>query len=372
MKNFFEINRVLVAKKKLFSFFAISAIVLSMASCGGNDGNVPVAGNITIKAQALSKKAHFVVTAGNPDMDFIFDYVDFASFDAFATPEEFAENYLAGYDGDWHESNYVHKARYEETHDVAEETSHVAFAFYIDANSNIVGDVYIEPFKTMPKLTLNGAFSVSDTKTVHFAQSNTWKSDVNQYTYYEQWACDHKTSGYPFDLHIWSSQNSLEAPLYVPSADEWYYLFKGRNNAIDLCVHATVNGKTGLIILPDNWQTPDGLELHTDGELGFEWIGIENWYIQQQDVNFNGYEKNIFTEEDWLTLEFAGAVFLPAAGSDEYSIGMGVYWSSSSASNNSEAYYLEFSKHSIDLSYLKKEPLSKSGKLSIRPVRVVN
>lgn len=46
--------------KKLFTFFAISAIVLGMASCG--DGNEPEASDFQIEVQALYDRARVVVT----------------------------------------------------------------------------------------------------------------------------------------------------------------------------------------------------------------------------------------------------------------------------------------------------------------------
>lgn len=78
----------------------------------------------------------------------------------------------------------------------------------------------------------------------------------------------------------------------VLSSDEWNYILTGRNNADSLKACATVNGVLGLLLLPDNWQLPDGLNM----------------------VMSAGSSVNVYTAAQWTILEAAGAVFLPAAG----------------------------------------------------------
>jgi hypothetical protein len=78
----------------------------------------------------------------------------------------------------------------------------------------------------------------------------------------------------------------------VLSSDEWNYILTGRNNADSLKTCATVNGVLGLLLLPDNWQLPDGLDM----------------------VMAAGSSVNVYTAAQWAILEAAGAVFLPAAG----------------------------------------------------------
>lgn len=97
--------------------------------------------------------------------------------------------------------------------------------------------------------------------------------------------------------------------------DEWQYLIKSRNNAANLLAYATVNGKTGLILLPDSW-TSSSVAL---------------------TITTANYTTNIISASDWSTLEEQGCVFLPAAGwrSDDSVGGVGEggdYWSSSSPS----------------------------------------
>lgn len=110
--------------------------------------------------------------------------------------------------------------------------------------------------------------------------------------------------------------------------DEWNYLLNKRMKATEKYGLATVNNVVGLVLLPDDWRLP-------------------------KDVTFsygesNGYEQNIYSENDWGKMEANGAVFLPASGMCQYSrsadgkvtvsydnfdyeinFGVGHYWSSS-------------------------------------------
>ncbi len=76
--------------------------------------------------------------------------------------------------------------------------------------------------------------------------------------------------------------------------DEWMYLLQGRPNAASRCGDATVNGVNGLVILPDEWISPSQ-HVFTPG---FH--------------NYGGV--NVYTAEEWLTMQEAGAIFLPAEG----------------------------------------------------------
>ena len=82
--------------------------------------------------------------------------------------------------------------------------------------------------------------------------------------------------------------------------DEWSYLQYNRTNANDLVGIAQVNGVNGLILLPDNWVAPDGIAFKS----GFHIKNGVDYYAAYQT----------FTVEQWLKLEAAGAVFLPASG----------------------------------------------------------
>ena len=100
--------------------------------------------------------------------------------------------------------------------------------------------------------------------------------------------------------------------------DEWEYLLNTRPNASSLKGVAQVNGVNGLVFLPDNWRCPAGVTFNS----GFHSEYSVEAYGQHQT----------FSAEQWSKLEFAGAVFLPAAG-DRYCFdvryvqGDSYYWS---------------------------------------------
>ena len=109
---------------------------------------------------------------------------------------------------------------------------------------------------------------------------------------------------------------------------EWDYLINTRKKDGNLLYGEGKVGNCtpGLIILPDDWELPEGLTF-SPGRLF-------------------GFETNFYSCSEWAQMEAAGAVFLPAAG---YRVGAAVefvgthgnYWSSSSPNSNS-AYSLTF------------------------------
>lgn len=159
---------------------------------------------------------------------------------------------------------------------------------------------------------LPGRFSINGLEQVSFACGNLqYKHDgsrrfaLHQYdalgslnNYYSQSSYEgwmdlvlRSTGGWGVDGAIEGGGDS--AGLWrVLSSDEWNYILTGRNNADSLKACATVNGVLGLLLLPDNWQLPDGLDM----------------------VMAAGSSVNVYTAAQWAILEAAGAVFLPAAG----------------------------------------------------------
>lgn len=106
--------------------------------------------------------------------------------------------------------------------------------------------------------------------------------------------------------------------------EEWMYLLYDRDDAILLKGSATVNGITGIILLPDNWKAQEGITFKS---------------------GTNGYDDNIYTIVDWCRMEAYGAVFFPAVGIrnglDVEDVGyFGSYWSSSAFDNYT--YYMYF------------------------------
>ena len=88
------------------------------------------------------------------------------------------------------------------------------------------------------------------------------------------------------------------------SKDQWDYLLNTRTNASSLKQIAMVDTMLGIMLFPDNWTLPEGCEpvntLNHDPADG-------------ADTKYDFYTQN-YTLVQWIELEKAGAVFLPAAG----------------------------------------------------------
>ena len=107
------------------------------------------------------------------------------------------------------------------------------------------------------------------------------------------------------------------------SQDEWDFLIDQRQSANSLKGIAQVNGVNGLIILPDNWACPNGVNFVS---------GTPNIPDDEDDKTYYATHQT-FSQEEWRKMEEAGAIFLPAAGQrDDYDVvdvqSTGFYWSS--------------------------------------------
>lgn len=123
------------------------------------------------------------------------------------------------------------------------------------------------------------------------------------------------------------------------SKDEWVYILTTRNastvNGTDNAryANATIGSVEGLILFPDNFTIPTDISIE----------GINRWHVEFSD--------NTYTIQQWLQMESAGAIFLPAAGR-RLGIGIskegeeGSYWSSTRFSE-AFGYCPEFSSNSI-------------------------
>ena len=213
---------------------------------------------------------------------------------------------------------------------------------------------------------LPGKFSVAADKKVYFSQGNlqattdngshwTWSFATNQWNCVGSNAANTAISGYSIvstngtvDLFGWSGgiyygiHNSTKDADYsgdfedwghnsiinggnqknlwrTLTQDEWVYLFQTREDASSKYGAAKVNGKPGIVLLPDEWTLPSDCGF-TPGMLSSEdWNSVPS--------------TNNYTDATWPAMEAAGAVFLPAAGvRDVTAIYMydmqGHYWSS--------------------------------------------
>lgn len=221
------------------------------------------------------------------------------------------------------------------------------YCAYAKVNGNMLYGA-VETFSTDG----NHSFSVGDGKYVKFSQGNlqyqpstdTWRFAEHQYDVYGRSAEDNIGSSGWIDLFAWGTGDD---PMFVGdydnyktyftdwgnnqigndspytwrtlTSDEWNYLLSSRLNSQALWGSAKVNNIQGLIILPDNFETPKGLTFNSGTK--------------------DGYQTNVYTASEWEKMEKSGAIFLPA--------GDGNYWSSTADSSNC-AYSLYFGGYSLN------------------------
>ena len=198
-----------------------------------------------------------------------------------------------------------------------------------------------------------GVFSVGEGKYVSFSQGNlqyiqstkTWQFAKEQWEYIgsenikdgaladkiDLFGWSGKDSNVPFGIST-SINNTDYAGEFVDwginwiggdmpntwrtlSIDEWKYLYHERENADKLFALGTINGIVGMILLPDDWQLPEGVTYKLPTENGLLWD--DNYYgggYINTNTQANYYQDNIYTIDQWQLMEEASAVFLPAAG----------------------------------------------------------
>lgn len=155
----------------------------------------------------------------------------------------------------------------------------------------------------------------------------------------------------------------------VLTNNEWRYLFCKRKNASKLFTFATVANVKGIIILPDDWQTPAGQKLELSIYKGMKYVGDDEYINNVAKTSL--FDHNNISANNWAILEENGAVFLPAAGGRDYSNVFeeqvcGFYWSGTHI-GTLEAYMVGFSSGNFVVSDYE----LRSCGFSVRLVRVV-
>ena len=260
---------------------------------------------------------------------------------------------------------------------------------------------------------LTGAISVSPSKKVHFSQGNlqyqastdTWRFAKEQYHYIGMSAKPSSTYSGWIDLYSWGASGyngrypylnlndyyknkDIEDPLQTDicgtnydwgvynkisnggnaaglwrtlTDEEWQYIFLKRKDAEYLFGLGIVNGMNGLIILPDDWNTPSGLTFNASTTKGMVWkdtrkqkgnsakyIMLEGDYeygYYNPNPNANNYNDNLYTSSEWSIMENAGAVFLPAlldGDTERFPDAVGIiggYWASTFLKKTSKEIY---------------------------------
>ena len=81
---------------------------------------------------------------------------------------------------------------------------------------------------------------------------------------------------------------------------EWEYILSKRENAELLKGFARIDNTLGFVLLPDNWELPNGITFSSESKIA---DGGET------------YETiNTYTRMEWQKMELNGAVFLPVTG----------------------------------------------------------
>lgn len=79
----------------------------------------------------------------------------------------------------------------------------------------------------------------------------------------------------------------------TPKSDELGYIFDYRKNCSKLKAGATVCGRYGALLLPDNWKAPKGIK------------------VKPYNGDKTRFSDNVFDNDSWAKMAAAGAVFLP-------------------------------------------------------------
>lgn len=281
--------------KRLFSFFAMAAVVLGMASCNGNDPELPtpigaIKGKFSV---APGKQVYF--SRGN------------LQYNAFHDKWRFAEN-------QW---DFVGNA---------------------EKGTVKIGVTKCDNSQISP--SYNGWIDCFGWGT-GLNPTNTSTTDVDYQTFTD-WGNNPISNG-GNQAYLWRTLTN----------DEWNYLFRGRANGEKLFGGCTINGDNGVIILPDDWNLLNDTNFTASTDKGLLWNEDKGYYENTKKDNFT---HNTYTIEEWQKLEANGAVFLPGAGDragiDVIWMGYGFYWSSTlqaSSTNTKQAYGLCLGKEVMEV-----------------------
>lgn len=243
--------------------------------------------------------------------------------------------------------------------------------------------IFVEETPDVEK-RLTGIFSVGGGKHIRFSQGNLqYKASAGKYRFAEEqytivpptdnqqisptftgwidafgWgtgnnpvmastnADDYSTTFTDWGLNPISNGGNELGYWHTPTRMEWFNLFTQRKNASSLFGFGKVNGVSGLIILPDDWELPEGVTFNSAKDKGVTYNEEQFKYINDNRDNFT---HNTYTAAQWEVMEEAGAVFLPITkprvGTNVYTAG-GNYWSAdlnpSTIYTGKYPYFLQF------------------------------
>ena len=168
------------------------------------------------------------------------------------------------------------------------------------------------------EFSYKGVFSIEPGKAVVFATTNCESTNIND------------TKRFQWNLHGRYDEDQHEERVLTYA--EWHYLIVTRDEGKEQKdALGTVDGKNGLILLPDDWVQPNDIPVFQPVTEGAH------------------YDLNIYDAEQWEKMEDAGAIFLPCQGygydDDGHHVededDHGVYWARDQY-NDSEGNCLRF------------------------------
>ncbi len=315
--------------KKIFYFFAITAVVLGMASCG--DGNTPEQAPFAFK---LVRQSDALLEVSLTPVDNKAPYIL-----GFVSTKEVWEDHML--------TDYIKKFRlkdhtYQElvnNKEIQSGTRRISeteleagkdFIFYVcqvDEELNIVHLVF-KHFATLQPGRLSGEFQIDkEGHKVRFSKGNLRQKRANgEYSFSEnQWEAlgedNHSDAAAYWDLLPWG-------------------LAEGVASYIDFGTKPIVNGGNE----PNQWRTLTADEweyLINNNQVGYGAIaGVEGLFLVPKGVDNVNLKKtdNFFTQKQWWEIEVLGAVFLPVGGykmlSSPDDLDEGYYWSATLDKNN--------------------------------------
>ena len=188
------------------------------------------------------------------------------------------------------------------------------------ANTNINGSMTVSTNGTVDLFGWNGNSSSYDNYGIYNNTTNSNYGNVTSEALKHDWGHNPITNG-----------GNTADKWRTLTKDEWVYVFNTRSTTSGVrYAKATVNGVSGVIILPDDWST-------------------SYYTLSSTNTTSAAYTSNTISLSNWNTkFEANGAVFLPAAGlrggtTVNNAGSYGYYWSSTShVSNADRAYYVYF------------------------------
>lgn len=176
-------------------------------------------------------------------------------------------------------------------------------------------------------------------------------------------------SDYAGDFVDWGQNIGNGTTWRTLTKDEWYYLLVTRANAARLFALGNIAGEKGVILLPDAWAGLPDVSFTPSVDKGLVWYADYGMYYDTGTSGTTHFGDNSYSVAEWSSLERAGAVFLPCAGTtDEGVISVNEaaqYWMTEPYEGNPKsAYTLLVAVNAIALE-------SSANKYNRNPVRLV-